>query len=384
MSAPNRSKNLSRHDYPPLDAKLFGSAAEFDFFQAVRLLIGRTADRAPVGEEGLPATEAVRFRVHNSLCFPPSSIVKLEPPGGDLAMPVLTVNFLGLTGPSGVLPRHYTELLERLAREMDNPERFVLRDWFDQFNHRFISLFYRSWSKYRFWLGYDRQDHLRREPDIFTHLLFSLVGLGTDGHRHRLQVKSATASNDATADHVLAQVNDFALLHYAGLLARKPRSADGLEGLLEDYFSLPIRVMQLQGQWLQLTPENQSCLGEEGHNNELGATTTAGTRVWDVESKIGLRVGPLAYAQYLHLLPDRSSVSVRKTFFLLTQMARFYAGPQIQLEIQLVLQRDETPDCRLPISTADGPQLGWNTWVFSQSLARDPDESVFRGDENIY
>src|ERR1019366_7608006 len=97
-----------------------------------------------------------------------------------------------LTGPSSVLPRHYTELIERLVREADNPERFVLRDWFDLFNHRFISLFYRAWSKYRYWLPYDRRDHLRSEPDLFTHLLFSLIGLGTAGQRNRLQVTSRT------------------------------------------------------------------------------------------------------------------------------------------------------------------------------------------------
>ena len=36
------------------------------------------------------------------------------------------------------------------------PERNALRDWLDLFNHRIVSLFYRAWEKYRFYLPYER------------------------------------------------------------------------------------------------------------------------------------------------------------------------------------------------------------------------------------
>jgi type VI secretion system protein ImpH len=367
-------------EYVPLLDRLRAQAPSFDFFQAVRLLERAEPNRVPVGVDGPPRAEVVRFSVHQSLSFPVSTIHKLEV-GADVP-PLMTVNFLGLTGASGVLPRHYTELLERILRETDNPERFVLRDWLDLFNHRFISLFYRAWTKYRYWLAYDRGEHEGEEPDPFTRTLFSVIGLGTGGLRQRLHLASHEEIEGRRTKRMLTHIDDFALLHYAGLLSHQPANASGLEGMLEDYFALPICVMQLQGQWLQLTPENQTRLGEAGHNNALGTTALAGTRVWDVESKIMLRVGPLAYDAFLQLLPDRSATSERKRFFLMVQMARYYVGAQFQLDVQLVLKRDAVPEFQLPMSTADGPQLGWNTWLVSQSVGRDPDETIFAGEES--
>ncbi len=94
--------------------RLFAEGYAFDFFQAVRLLERLAPERRLVGREGPPAAEVVRFRALNVLSFPPSAIAEALPPSDTLPLPALRVAFLGLTGPSGVLPRHYTELLMRL------------------------------------------------------------------------------------------------------------------------------------------------------------------------------------------------------------------------------------------------------------------------------
>ena len=112
--------------------------------------------RVQVGRGGPPHAEAVRFRARISLSFPPSSIYELRKPTSSLPVPVMVQAFMGLTGPSGVLPRHYTELLYKIEREFRTPEKHALRDWFDLFNHRLVSLFYLAWEKYRFYVPFER------------------------------------------------------------------------------------------------------------------------------------------------------------------------------------------------------------------------------------
>src|SRR5205814_5468407 len=102
--------------------RLFAEGYAFDFFQAVRLLEKLAPGRRPVGHEATPRSEAARFRAHISLSFPPSAIYQIGAPTARVPAPTLTVAFMGLTGPSGVLPRHYTEMLMR-ARDARGPER---------------------------------------------------------------------------------------------------------------------------------------------------------------------------------------------------------------------------------------------------------------------
>ena len=54
----------SRRPDPPLSEELFDEPYRFDFFQAVRLLERLGPDAAPVGRDGPPAREVVRFRAH--------------------------------------------------------------------------------------------------------------------------------------------------------------------------------------------------------------------------------------------------------------------------------------------------------------------------------
>ena len=73
---------------PPLARTLFEEPYRFDFFQAVRLLGRLRAGREPVGGEGHPGREVVRFRARPSLAFPASEVHALDPPAeGDPGAP---------------------------------------------------------------------------------------------------------------------------------------------------------------------------------------------------------------------------------------------------------------------------------------------------------
>ena len=350
----------------------------FDFFQAVRLLEKLSPERKPVGHEATPRSEATRFRAHLALSFPASSIYQIEPPTGPVPMPTMTVTFMGLTGPSGVLPRHYTEMLMR-ARDNRGPERYLARDWFDLFNHRLISLFYRAWTKYRFWLSYERGEYAQPDPDLFTESIYCLIGLGDRSLRRRLRVAVRVEQEEHRSERVLARVEDLALLYYAGLLAHRPRNVVSLERLLEDYFGICVRVLQFQGQWLRLDTASQSRFSAEGGNTELGMNVVVGERVWDIRSTIRIRLGPLNYKQFVSFIPDQAPVPERKNFFKLMHLVRMYVGPELKVGVQLVLKGSEIPPCQLRRSAPEGPRLGWNCWFTSQGMPQDSEDAVFEG-----
>jgi type VI secretion system protein ImpH len=315
-----------------------------------------------------------------SLSFPPSPIFQIERPTASVPAPALTVAFMGLTGPSGVLPRHYTEMLMR-ARDAKGPERYVPRDWFDLFNHRLISLFYRAWTKYRFWVFYERGAHAEPDPDLFTESLYCLIGLGNRSLRKRLRVAVRLGEESPQRERVLARVDDLALLYYAGLLAHRPRCAVSLERLLEDYFGIPVQVLQFQGQWLRLDPESQSRLSPNAGNTELGVNVVAGERTWDIRSTIRIRLGPLRYERFVAFIPDQSPVPERKDFFKLMHLVRLYVGLELKVDVQLVLKASDIPSCRMDRSRSDGPRLGWTCWLTTQAVEKDSEDAVFAGIE---
>jgi type VI secretion system protein ImpH len=389
-------------------AQLFSHAYSFDFFQSVRLLERLFPDSVPVGFDGPASRETVQFRSHVSLIFPPSQIWELRPSDAVRQVPEMTVAFFGLVGPSGVMPRHYTEMLLRIQRDAKHEEKFALRDWFDLFTHRMLSLFYRAWEKYRFYISYERGEYLQHPPDPFTHSLLSLSGLGLATLRNRIRVTAsmvASTSGDQAAQNppqstprktetrsdrpsphrterrTLAEVDDLALLRYAGQWARRPRTAAGLAALLSDYFEMPVEVRQFHGQWLQLDPSDQSQLSATCTNCRLGVNLVIGERVWDVEGKIRIRVGPLNYEQFVDFLPYRGAVSRSKAFFLLSHLTRLYIGLTLAFDVQLLLQGDSVPDSMLSDPASPGLRLGWNTWLRSGKLQGCVKDAVFEGQE---
>src|SRR5690349_23829527 len=92
---------------PKLINPLVDAPYTFDFFRAVQLLEQIRPERAPVGEFAEPKDEVVRFRTPTAVGFPASAIQSLEDGEGDEPAE-MTVNFLGLTGPQGVLPLDYS------------------------------------------------------------------------------------------------------------------------------------------------------------------------------------------------------------------------------------------------------------------------------------
>ena len=337
MAAPGRRTDT------PLVKAFFDEVHHFEFFQAVRLLERIYDDRQPVGGDGDPAREVVRFRTRVSLNFPPSQLHQITgtDAGDDASPPELMVAFMGLTGPLGVLPHPYTEELMKRIREKDN----TLWEFLDLFNHRLISLFYRAWQKYRLAVGYEKG-----RSESFTGYLFDLIGLGTRGLHDRLGVK------------------DESLIFYSGLIAQRPHSAFAMEALLSSYFGVPAKVQQFAGQWLKLDEENWCRLGTANH--ALGHGTVAGTRVWDDQSKFRLKLGPLTFAQFVAFLP------VGNAFKPVSKITRLMVGQEFDFDVQLTLRAEEVPRWISTTHAKRRPMLGWTTWLKTREFRHDDSQVV--------
>jgi type VI secretion system protein ImpH len=317
---------------------------EFQFFQAVRLLERAMPDRMPVGRFHLPSREVVRFGAFQHFAFPASQIheVKFRENGP----PKMLVNFMGLTGPMGVMPLYYTELIMERQRSRDHG----VVEFLDIFNHRMISLFYQAWEKYRFTVAYERG-----ELDRFSHHLLDLIGMGTKGLQNRLAVMDDT------------------LMFYSGLLSMQPRSAQALKQILVDYFEVPVEIEQFIGSWYPLEAADQCRFTETScYSEQLGVGAVVGDEVWEVQFGIRIVLGPLTLNQYRDFLPNGSAYLPMRT------LARFFAGRETDYELQLVLKRDEVPACELGDESDTGPQLGWLTWNKTVPMGRDPRDTVLR------
>lgn len=307
----------------------------FDFFQAVRLLQGRADAGEPIGRDSPPAREAVRFAARAGLGFPASAVHDVREAGG---RPHMTVSFFGLTGPSGILPTYYTEMV------IEEGEGGPLGAFLGMFDHRLISLFFRAWER--------NHPHLAADPGLrarFDGYLLALAGLAPDPSR--------------------ADPGGRSYLPYAGLFANHRRSATGLRGLLEDILNGPdsplgaprepieVDIIPFIGRWLPLDPRARPRLGPPGSGNRLGPGTLIGRRARDHRGKFRVRLGPLGLDTFLALLPEAPG----RAHAALVEVVRDYAGPEFGFDVELVLRAEDVPSTRLGRGP-DAVRLG-RTWA---------------------
>lgn len=336
---------------PPLDEILSKEPYGFEFFQAVRLLERLYPERAPIGRSSLPVREVVRFRSRVALKFPPSEIhdlIKPYEPDPEKEPPMeMTINFMGLTGPQGVLPTQYTELVMDRVRYKDN----ALRSFLDIFTHRIASFFYRAWEKYRFPIAYERGSH-----DQLTEYLFDAVGMGTRGLRPKK-----------------LNIEDQILIFYGGLVTQRPHSTVATQLILSDHFGVPVKIKQFAGQWLKLDPESITYIGKQ--NSQLGVNTVVGTRVWDDQSKIRVSFGPLSFNQFTAFLPNGSAYKAA------ISLTRFMTGLEFDFDMKLVLKAPEVPSTILTTRARRKPMLGWSSWLKTKPFTEDDDQVLLQVDE---
>ena len=296
----------------------------FEFFQAVRLMARMEPQRQVVGGFNNPASEVVRFGANPDVAFPASEIQSLEPRAGK--PPVMRVNFMGLHGPLGVLPGPTANW------SMSGSARATPRCA--------ISSTCSTTGSSRCFTRLGRNTTLRFPTSAASSTAFRTTswrssGLDTPGLQNRQDVA------------------DDSLLFYGGLLSMHSRSAAGLRQVLWDYFNVPVEIEQFVGAWYPVEVESQCSLGENGgYSEQLGFGAVVGNEIWDQQSRVRIQLGPLTLEQYVDFLPGHEGHRQ------LRSLTRFYTGGEYDVEVQLILRRQEVPACELKPQDGDG-----RSWV---------------------
>lgn len=315
----------------------------WSFFQLV-LQLQRASDprSAPVGEVGPAASETIRFRGVPSLSFPASDIAGLDlvevgvGPGHDAHIFVpdrrvhLACAFLGLYGASSPLPAGYTERILWAAADDTR-----LRDFLDLFNHRLVSLLFRSWQKYRAYAGGHHDG-----AAVLAARLFALGGIG-----------------DASSQ-LSPHLDPARLLRFVGLLRMRNRSARVIGQVLSGYFDgLPMAVEELVRRTVTLPDWQRNGLGASLCS--LGVDFVIGNRVDDGAGKIRVHVGPLDKADFPRFLPDGDAHKA------LGALVRLLLPAPLDVDVVLTLAEEAVPVLTLQSQALETREarLGWSSWA---------------------
>lgn len=354
MVTTRRRKSLAIVD------QLASEPYRFDFFQAVRLLERISAldprefhyATEPVAQNAVPSREAVRFKSSPQLSFQAADIDKIRERDTDdqgdshraEKQWEMVVNFMGLTGSQGVMPYYLSEIVLQELRKKNT----ALKDYLDLFNHRAVSMYYQAWHKYQLPVNFERsRQQGSQRNDLFTDALLSLAGLGSKELSYRLPVP------------------DEALAGFAGQLSRPICTADGLRGMIRQYFGINVRIKQFQGQWQELPEDVQTRLpGPEaprGLNNILGTNAILGASCYQIQNKFTVEIDPLPYAQFMDIAPGSKKLEALKTF------VHFSVGSELDFDIEVTLSDREVPPVQLSSDPEYQPLLGWNSHMSHQT-----------------
>ncbi|MBT0728006.1 type VI secretion system baseplate subunit TssG [Rosenbergiella australiborealis] len=304
----------------PLDAPWKGN-----FLATLRRLSAMDPQNPIPGSALSPAEENFRLSQAVSLAFPASEIASLSWQDQQLAIKLFS---LGVWGPQGALPLHFSELAFTRAQQQDT----ALIDFIDLFHHRSMAIFFRAWHAAQDTASLDRPQH-----DRFSHYLRCLSG-----------GSPSTAFESDLRQHKQLSAG----LH----LARKTCAPQDLCATLEAWFHLPFKIEEFQPEWIMVTPEGQSRLHNLAYGQRLADGTILGDACYQVNHKFKVWCGPLTYEQYVSLHPQQDSLAR------LDEAIQRLTGGYYHYDLQLVLAKNTVP----PLTLSGELQLGFDTWLLNE------------------
>jgi type VI secretion system protein ImpH len=265
----------------------------------------------------------IAYRTTSRLGAPASEVAQ-----ANAVKPSLVTPTFGLIGPGGVLPRHYSALVDGETRRRST----ALQAFMDLLSRRITGLFVKAGSKFK----------PTRDPRLTEQVLGAAVGLGTAG----------------LAEGLASPLQ--AVLYHAGSLASRTRSAERLRGMLSAETGGEVRLIEFAGGWVRLPPVEQTCLaapGQPGRHDRLGVDAAVGAQVWDPAARFLVHLGPMALADFEALLPG-APLHTR-----LVELTRLQVGLELDFAFNPVLSAAEIPSLRLGPPGKGAARLGWTSWL---------------------
>lgn len=339
-----RDPNTRELDLQDMLSRLRKTPWKFGFTALMRRFGAVHATKPRIGLASRPQQEPFRLGQTAALTFAPREIAEVVLPGeverhkvpgaaaprlgNNPAHPVVRLYGLGLLGPNGPLPLHYTELVrDRTENHADS----TLADFLDIFHHRYLTHMYRAWAQSQAAAGLDRAD-----DETFSRYIAQLTG------HDPLEIR----------DSVLpAHARMAASTH----LGREARNPDGLAQTLARFFAVPVQLQEFVMHWIRIDEEDQSHLGKPRTSSVMGVGAIAGEVVTDRQNKFRLVLGPLHLEQYLRFTPQGKDLP------LLVEWVRGFVGYEFVWEVELRVLN--APPARLD----DTEKLGWSTWLGSSA-----------------
>jgi len=324
MASKSRATSSIAHE-------LLKHGRHYAFFQTVQMLTTVSGNKSPVGGLGPAVDEPVRFRANASLAFPSADIDVIKVNDQSQATDdqiEIVVNFLGLYGPSSPLPAFFTE--EILFAEQEPNNR---RDFLDLFNHRALSLLYRCWEKYRYYIQYELG-----ATDKISQYMFSFIGLGDAKLRNEIDLDWRK------------------LLSYLGVISTGCKSATVLQGIISHYFNgIEIGIEQCVPRSIEIDDLQLCQLG--AMNTTLGVDAYAagtGSKIIDRNSKFRVALKNLSFEEFKRYLPTGDRYDT------LSNLIRLVMSDQYEFDFELMLA-EKNP--RLELTDDNECRLGWSAWL---------------------
>lgn len=288
---------MKLHDFPNLDplvASLLARAPRMNFMQLCRLFEVRFPDQPGFGTQDMLEHEPVRFRPRPRMGFPASDVASVEfDDGSDTfgpgSRPTVRTTFMGLYGVDAAMPSH---LIDEIVLREEGHE--AVEAFLDQFNHRYVTLLYRAWRKYRY------PEHFRPGGiDAHSRNLLCLAGFGWGDKPQR------------------AGLPDSRMLALLGLLIQRTRTPEGLAGAIA--LAIPRVEVRVDEFWPVVTstgrPRALTGAGRAtgrsgtGRRNGLGGGYVLGKRMAYRSRAVRVTLRPADARQAQDLLPGGGAAS---------------------------------------------------------------------------